>query len=193
MFREINLLPPTRRRFLARQRIIQAISRVLRSFIIGLVILSLCGGVSTALLRWLTATASQSTTEKLDQSVQEYRRIRDEIGEDNKLIEAAHALDRQQVVWSEYLSELLGLIPPGVTVTQIKGDADGERQLSFQGQAVSRSTLVVLQKRLQELSWVVDVRAPHTNLLQREHSEYFFELSLAGDPQQEVHNKRDTK
>lgn len=176
MPREINLLPPSRRQFLNRRARIIAVQRFVVSVLFGLVLLTASGLVTIGGFRYLAASASQSVSAELDEKVSEFRRIRDSVSSDNAFIEATYDVQKNRIVWSAFLMEVFKALPPGVSISELSGTAEG--RFTFRGRADSRNLIVVLEKSIADLPMVTSVDAPHTNLIQRTDSEYTFNVTL---------------
>jgi hypothetical protein len=176
--RELNLLPPARRSFLAQQVVLNAIVRFLHSLNVGLGIMTGMGLVAIVVLQLLVTFLSGSTTVLLAGEVKHYQDLRSQVAKQNQSLAQMVTLSTNQIVWSNLLPDLLGTMAPGTHVQQIAGTETTATTLVFSGQASSRSALVVLQDRLGHLPWVQSVVAPDSNLLEPVNPNYTFTLTL---------------
>lgn len=181
IIRELNLLPPERRHYLSRQLSLNALVALCRSLIWALVIVTVGGVVAAGILQGLAAFLTTSTTAMLDVRAARYQELRSQIIKENETIKFMATTSQDRVVWSDLFADLVSTMPPGTHITRIGGDIQPEEKLSFSGQAVSRSALVVLEDRLKHLAWVKSVNAPNSNLLQRTNPVYAFDVLLVGD------------
>lgn len=180
MPRQLNLLPLTRRRFLYRLAVLTSVRRLMRSVLVGYAVVTLGGVAAVVITQALLIAASAESLVDLSKEVSTYQTRRGELAKQNITLNHMHDLSTKQVKWSKKLDEFLALIPPGVTITQISGqNVVSELQLSFRGVAINRNTLIVIADRLAKLPWVVDVNAPHTNLLERENPPYQFTIIIS--------------
>lgn len=182
--REINLLPPERRRRLRNESMAVSLTGILKSINTGLVTMTLIA-VAIVVAIWLFAVAVKPTTaEELSQVVDEYQGLRDEVAQKNAVLERLTALGRERIVWSELLSGFFALAPPGVTLHRLGGDvtfvegAVSSTVLNFGGQAVSRSALIVYEEKLRGMKQVQEVSSPTSNLLERSNPVFQFSLTL---------------
>lgn len=181
--REINLLPPERRRRLRNESMAVSLTDIIHSVNNGLLLMTLIGGAILASM-WLFAVADTPTTEgELKQVVDNYQVLRDSVAEENAVLEHLASLGQERIVWSEVLRDFFAVTPPGITLHRLDGElsfmegAVSAGGLTFSGQAVTRSTLTVYKNRLQEQPWVKRVDSPTSNLLERNNPS--FQLSVA--------------
>jgi hypothetical protein len=135
------------------------------------VIVGLGGLVMTAVLAWIglwitSETMSRSTEADLRVEVDNYNRLRVVVARENAVLELVNGLAKDRVEWSLVLSDLLRIVPPGVTIVNMQTNVN-ESLISFSGSALNRSSLVVFEDRLRVLPWVKEVVAPRENLLSR--------------------------
>lgn len=176
--RELNLLPPARRRYLAQQLMLNAAVRFLHSVNLSLGIVTAAGLTAIVILQILVTLLSSATTTILADEVKNYQELRTKIAKQNENLSAMAKLSKDQTVWSEIFADLFSTMPPGTKMSSISGEANVITKISFSGQAFSRSALVVLQDRLQNLPWVKEVQAPNSNLLERVNPTYTFDVIL---------------
>lgn len=181
---ELNLLPTSRRRVLARRVSLEVVRRFLQVIVFNLVALTAVGVVAVVVLQILVLTSSHDGTVELDEYVSQYQRLRDDIAEQNLLLSDMERLGSQRVVWPEWFSSVFAVMPPGTAIEQMSGNFE-QRTLTFSGEAAARSTLVVLEDKLGDLPWVKQVTAPHSNLLERINPAYQFILTAQLDIEEE--------
>lgn len=176
--RELNLLPTSRRHSLAQELVLNAMVRFLRSINAGLLVVTGSGIVTIVILQILVTLLSSFTTDKLAAEVKHYQDLRTQIAKQNESLTVMGTLSGGTVAWSQLLPDLFSSMPPGTKINQLNGAVTTETKLSFSGQALSRSALVVLQDRLQNLPWVKSVSAPNSNLLERINPTYGFDVII---------------
>lgn len=179
--RELNLLPPTRRRQLSRQLAMNSVVRFLRGIIVGLLIVSVVGVGAAVTFQLLGLFLSSATTAELGVQVKRYQELRTQIARENESLEFMAKVSRDRVLWSELFADLYATMPPGTQINAMTADLIPQPKISFSGVAVSRSSLVVLEERLRALPWVAEVKAPSSNLLQRNNPAYLFDVFLKSE------------
>lgn len=175
--RELNLLPPERRRHLARQLIINSLTKFLRSVLWSLALISVAGITIIVLLQIWIAFSSTSATALLKEQVKRYQELRTQIAKQNENLGFMAQISAERVLWSDLFADVYSTMPPGTHIQTFGGKLT-PTGLAFSGQAISRSALVVLEDRLKQLPWVKQVKAPNSNLLQRSNPTFSFEVLL---------------
>lgn len=193
--REINLLPPHRRQSLQREVVAISLSRFLNSLIVAI---GLVGGSGIVVIigLWVYATSlSVASDAELEQTITTYQELRDGIASQNLFLTEVHAQAATRVVWSDFASSVLTVVPAGADVTGFSGlsplsvgTATAEEEgvdetteaptFTLSGRAVARSVLTVFTDRLKGIKGVTAVEAPNSNLLHRENPEYTYTLKL---------------
>jgi len=177
MSKQINLLPLARRRRLARQFFERALLRFVKSAWLALGTVTVAAVVAIVLLQVLGSLLFRSVGNELDDAVVTYRVETKSIVEQNKLIKEMDKLQQERLVWSELFDDVLTALPPGTKLKDINGSVES-KQIVVAGEAVARSSLVVLQEKLANLPWVASVDAPHSNLLERDNPSFTFLIKL---------------
>lgn len=186
--REINLLPPERRRRLRNESMAVSLTDIVRSVNTGLLLMSLIAG-AIAISLWLFSIAGARTTEaELKDVVTEYQVLRDSVAEQNAVLERLALLGAGRIIWSEVLGDFFAITPPGITLHRLSGSltfTEGvitAAGLNFSGQAVARSTLTFYEsERLRAADWVARVDSPTSNLLERNNPLFQFNVVLKID------------
>jgi Tfp pilus assembly protein PilN len=182
--RELNLLPPERRRHLARQLIINSMTKFLRGVLWALVVVSLTGVGTIVFLQIWVAFVSTSATVMLKERVGRYQELRGQIAKQNENLGFMADVSSKRVIWSDLFADFYSVMPPGTRVQSLEGSITPNPRLTFSGQAISRSALVVLEDRLKQLPWVSQVEAPNSNLLQRANPLFMFDVVLKADKEE---------
>lgn len=180
MSTELNLLPPGRRHVLTRQLVWQSMGRALSSLSLGLLLLTIVGGVIGGSLQLAVWSYSQKGQTELDRAVARYTELRDAIAEQNAVLVEMSKLSNQRIIWSHLVQSLITSFPSGIALKNITAEAS-TRKLSFGGVAVARNTLIVLTERLKLLPWVAEVNAPLSNLVQKENPTFQIDLGIKTD------------
>ncbi|MBI1833607.1 MAG: hypothetical protein HYR90_02155 [Candidatus Andersenbacteria bacterium] len=175
--REINLLPTPRRTFLRRQWIYDSLRRFVFNINVALIIMTAVALATLAGLRSVSFFTSADAESTIPEYLGKYQATKQAIEEKNRLIAQASAADQGRIIWGDYITELLNVLPPGTLVERITADADQE-EIMVTGDTVNRSSLTLLDARIKSLSWAKEVRAPLTNLLDRENPEFSFTIIL---------------
>ncbi len=176
---ELNLIPPHRRRLLDKQSTINNLSGLVRALGRSLIVLTIIGVGAILVLQVLVLAASQSSAGELDIEISRFKDRREEIARQNQRLSIMHDVSAKRVVWSDLVPDLLTIMPNGVSLDQIKGRVLHQNAtIDLHGRAVNRNTLLALNERLESLSWVSNVMAPHANLLGRLNPEFSFTLQI---------------
>ncbi len=178
MIKELNLLPPTRRRFIDQQVTLNIVVKIVNRLIVALLVLT-CGGLlSLGGLYTATAVSGRGASSELKLEIERYQAKREEIARQNAALKLLYDLSTAPVVWSEILPELLAVLPAGTTINKMAGDQFSTARLDFQGRATSRSSLIAFTERLNKLPWVASFTAPHSNLIDRINPDYSFSIVI---------------
>jgi len=176
--RELNLLPPTRRRLIDQQATLNIMARLIRHVVTGLIVITALGLLSLAgLYAGIIITGSAANTD-LAAEIENYQDRREEIARQNSSLKQLHEISTGRVIWSEIIPELLTVVPAGTVIAQISGDQISQPRLDFKGHATSRTSLIALTERLQSLPWAKSVRSPHSNLIERINPSYSFSVEI---------------
>lgn len=177
MAHEINLLPPARRRRLRRLWLQENIIQVVRHAQIALGVVTVLGVIAGGGLQAMLVLAPDEGDEAIPNLIREYQMIRQEITGQNQLAAAVELEAKGRIVWSDLITALLEILPPSTTIEQIQITSE-PAQLLFAGTSANRSANVILQSRLEGLSWASRIDAPLQNLLDRENPEYSFTVHV---------------
>jgi len=171
--KEINLLPPDRRKVLHSESLLEAAIHFLRSGIIGLLLLTGVAVASIVVLVVVAGFSASATQAELDEAVARYQALRDRVVEENGVLEFVSMLGGRRIVWTKLVGQVFEAVPAGIslndaggTLTVENGDIDSA-VMTVSGRAATRSTLVIFQEKLKSLSIVQEVESPTTNLLER--------------------------
>jgi hypothetical protein len=182
--REINLLPPLRKRQLRRQHWIALTQSALQSATLGLTLITVVG-IFVIFIVWILSVAAARTSDiELASRIKEYQKLREATTEHNALFEQVALIGRERIVWSTVVSSVLAALPPGVNLHDMIGNAQYEStggaapSLVITGHAASRSVLTVLGDRLRQLKNVTGVISPTSDLLERENPDFRFEIQF---------------
>lgn len=185
---EINLLPPERRKLLRNESIAISLHGFLKSINAGLMLLTVIGVALIVGLMIMSYAAARTTSQELQAMVDEYQNLRDIIAEQNKVFEYVAAVGRDRIVWSTIIRDFVGVVPPGVQIHTLAGrtvfaeGAVSSAQISFKGQAITRSTLVIYEERLKALESVISLTSPTSNLLERNNPTFEFDIDIRTTP-----------
>lgn len=176
--RELNLLPPERRRQLSTQLVLNSLIYFLYSILLGLGLVTLVGLTLGVTFQVLGTYLSTQTTVTLEGQVKRYQEVRTQIAKENESLLFMAQANQDRVLWSVLWPDVFPALPPGTTVSGVSGNILPQPHLSFSGAATSRASLVVLEDRLKQLSWAASVTAPSSNLLQRVNPTYTFQMQV---------------
>ncbi len=174
----LNLLPPERKKLLAKRRITARANASLLMLFVGLLLITCMGAGSIVVLRYLYNREQVAVEDDLLRATAAYGELRKEVGQKNALLNTVRGLSGMGIAWSEKITDLFGAIPPGVRVVSIQGNAEKEPFILFSGQSPTRNSLILLEKRLRELPWLASLDAPNSNLIDRVNAPYEFRLLL---------------
>jgi hypothetical protein len=125
----------------------------------------------------LIALDARSTEDQLAGPLQEYRDVRAEIAQNNRLIATISELSTGRVVWSDLVAEILTMMPAGATIQTLHIDGQNNT-FTFSGTAPTRGALVEFEERLRQLSWAGEIDAPRDNLLKAVGPSYRFTIHV---------------
>ena len=178
MSAELNLLPPQRIALLRKRLLMTNGYQLVSTLTMGLLLLTIVGGISIVILHALKSTSSSESNDELTQKISEYNTLRNGIGQQNALLSTMEGLLKKRRVWSDNTHSLLTAIPGGVTMQLMEGKNSEEPSIVFSGQAVTRNTLIILEQRLKALPWILAVDSPNSNLIDRTNAPYEFVVTL---------------
>lgn len=178
MVSDLNLLPPRRRQQLATQAALTDAHRFLTSITMGLLLITLAGGISLGLLQSMISASSNEKSTQLKQVGSQYGVLRESIVAQNALIAAMEDTLSHRFVWSDKVYELLAVIPSGVHIRAMQASGNEKSSLTFSGKAPTRNALIILEQRLKDISWAGSVGAPNSNLIDRTNAPYEFIILL---------------
>ena len=178
MTSDLNLLPPPRRLALLKQSMVQDAYRLLTSITMGLLLVTLVGIGSIGILQSFISAASSEKSAELEHILRQYTTLKESVAAQNVFLSAMGGLVEHRLVWSEKLYELLATIPGGVHIERISGKGNEKPTISFSGEAATRNALIILEQRLQGLTWADSVDAPNSNLIDRTNAPYEFIIPL---------------
>jgi len=183
--KEINLLPPTRRQQLRNETVVVSLQRFVGSLNIALTGVTVCAVVAAIALTVAIPLVGRQGTDALDEVLQEYQQLQTVVTEQNRILTQLSLLGSERIVWTARMREIIPLLPSGVRIQYLAGNNDaggvgpaGQPQLILRGQAATRTTLVLLQNRLQDLSFIEQVISPTSNLIERENVNYDLTLVI---------------
>lgn len=169
--KEINLLPPERRRGLRRDAMLDWAGRALNSLNLALWLVTCVAGVLIVIMAGAVWQGSGGEEYgKLVVAVKEYQDLREEVAEKNQLFGQAAAVGHNRIVWSDALRRVVPNLPPAKVsefrgVTKVSDEQINEATLTITGQAPTRGTLTSITDRLRDLDIVKEVKSPTSNLL----------------------------
>lgn len=176
--REINLLPPARRRLLRRQLVLTSLGAFCYSVLMGASVVAVAPLVVSGISAIAPLTITAPSAAELAQAVTQYRALRDTIAEQNAFLESLTTIQDHRIVWSTELERLLKLTPSQVTVEEITVTTKDEAGvissawITLRGHAINRNALTIFERQLRAQAGVVDVQSPTSNLLERTNPPY---------------------
>lgn len=182
--REMNLLPLERRKLLARQFVMDSVSKFLQSVVVSLSILAVVGIALIIGLESLGRIRSVPENVQLTQKIEEYQSLRTDVVRLNRLLTEMEEIHDDKIFWAETVRSVTEALPLGMQISSIIGVVDS-RTFTMQGTAPSRNSLVAAEERLSELPWVSGVQSPPSNLLNRINPNFSFVLQLEGGEEEE--------
>lgn len=178
MVSDLNLLPPPRRRELARQAAIEDRNRFLSSITMGLILITLVGFVSIGVLQSLISASFNQASTQLAEIITQYTALRESVGAQNSVLSTMGKTLTDRLLWSDKMYELLAVIPKGITIQSMKGASAEKATITFAGQAATRNALIILEQKLKTIPWATSVDAPNSNLIDRTNAPFEFILLL---------------
>lgn len=181
--REINLLPPMRRRVLRREHILALFSKFLLTLVIGSVMMSAAAGAAVGWLALASRSAATTTQAEFKNTLEKYQTLKKNITVQNDSLKSLVDLNKRRFVWSDFLHALIKATPQGIVISHLSGayDAAGTAArptLTVRGEAANRNLLLTFQNALQKISQIDTVNSPVSNLLERFNSQFQFDVQL---------------
>jgi Tfp pilus assembly protein PilN len=165
--KRINLLPPSRRLDLRRRVLLGSARALLGTGLAGLLMLN---GVGLVLLTgvWVVIWTTPSPTEiQIADQLARYGNLVEKINRRNQGLKLLIEIGAHQPAWSQKITIILGALPAETKLKELKTDWD-EQVINLKGIAANRSSLVSLERDLNQLAWVKTIKSPVTNLIERE-------------------------
>jgi len=119
--REINLLPPTRRRLLRNESLLVSFTGFVKNINVALLLVSSLGVIIIAIVWIITFTTSITTESELTEQVEIFRNLRSQISAQNLMLSYLEDVSRSRIVWSEALHDIFDAAPGGVTFRATRG------------------------------------------------------------------------
>ncbi|MEY4723820.1 MAG: hypothetical protein RLZZ324_1333 [Candidatus Parcubacteria bacterium] len=175
----LNLLPPPYKAAL-RQGVVLAFVRSMLT--VFLITAAFAAGTLTAVRLEVQRMQSDLTTRGASNS-NEFKEVGAEIAAMNGYLKRLDGLRSSSVRWSQVISGVTALVPPGMTLDRIAIDPQGN--ISLSGMAAERSSVLLLEKRLRESPSYKNVNAPLSNILTQKDVKFEFSMTYvppAGSP-----------
>jgi hypothetical protein len=157
MTQEINLLPPILQRKRTRRLYLARLMRLMHlvDLLLGMIIIAQVGAlvVYNTILKDVTAGTAEGTLLARD--------VRREVNGLNELLTAFNERVDGYVGWTDQLEDTLALFSEPVLVGMTADEAAGSWQIN--GTSSSRSAVVALREKLEQLPWVTGVEVPLEN------------------------------
>jgi Tfp pilus assembly protein PilN len=184
--REINLLPPARRKALQRESLLVTLGAFVDSIIMGLSIMTLVVILLSGMSWILSLQAASATSNELSVVVGEYFSLRQEVTKQNSYLASITDLGKKRIIWSEFLHNFNKIVPQGITINSISGrasvgDNNGQpsnAQCSIGGEATNRDVLLAFQNAVRAMPSVGNIVSPLTNILSRLNPTYQMDIVL---------------
>ncbi len=158
MEREINLLPPAIIAARSLRIYLGRLGRLTRfAIFLSLVVVSVTALAYVVVWRTQGLLLSQGKN-KSDHQVA----IVAQVQKVNAQLTALQAWQKENVAWTPLLPEVLRAIPEGISLLYVGVDSQ-KKLLEIRGTFDRRESLVVFQRRLENLSWVSTVESPLSN------------------------------
>lgn len=151
----INLLPEK----IKREQKLNQISRMVNSGIFALLLMVGLAYSAVFLVNYFISSQMDKNNQLLDQtrvSISKLKPIEDDVNNINAKISKLDTLKSKRFEWSALLNDFNNSIPKSVQINSLQMDTESQK-FSLTAAADSRSDIVKLQAKLQEISYLKDL------------------------------------
>lgn len=171
MYPLLNLLPPDRKKRIARIFVVLYFRSVIGALLLySLLIASILFGANYILNNNFRNFKEQ--TASIDK---EYEKINKQVSFINDRLSNIQYLRQNFVFWTDYLAKILSLNYDGITLSGMDWQHDA---LALKGKAVTRETLLRYKTDLEKLSFITPFQLPISALTARENLDFVFNIVL---------------
>lgn len=158
----LNLLLPTKRKYLERMVYIQFGKNVLETFLItlSLVGIVLLGG------QWLLQEHFNTLAQNITAISSQHTTTNQTIANINQTIKQIDAIEQEYILWTPLLASFLNILPSSVTLTSLDVDMTG-KSITFVGHVTSREELLNLEQQLESHELINTAVIPISQLTQK--------------------------
>lgn len=158
MKEEINLIPSQAAAMRVRRIYLQRFGSLLRYIIVLLILFCLVMGGLYGVLRF----EAQRMIQVSEVTGPEQQALLAQAARINEQFLEIRAWGNTQQTWTSLLPDVFDQLPQGVRLTELDVAAE-TGQLTLRGTFVNRESLLLFQRQLEALPWVVHVEAPLSN------------------------------
>ena len=173
----INLLPPRQRSRVLTQAAVASAEKLTSVSLAASFILTIFGIVLLLALTLITRLAPAPDPKALAAAASHNQEIANAYKARNDFLNRLAALSRETTLWTERIPTILGALPPGLQLRNIRGRSL-DHTLVVSGIAASRSAIQAAEQELSRLPAISRVVSPPTNFLRQSDAEFRLELTL---------------
>lgn len=151
----LNLLSPSKRKFLERLVLSEFVKTLIETFIIFLALVGILLLGGDYILRQHFNSLAANLASISNQQVNKNRELKDI----NFILDQTEKLQKAYSPWTETIAHLNTLVPPGVTLQQLILDTP-KKEYTFAGKADTRDDLLLFKKNLETDSLIASVDFP---------------------------------
>jgi len=168
----LNLLPPDKKKHLKKMINFQFFKTIAEIF---LIFLSVTGIVLLG-SQWVLEDYYSQLTEHIFSISERHSNTNNIIKEINNNLVKVEKIQKEYINWTPLILEITEAIPANVKISKI--NINQKNELTINGLANNRRTLLDLQKTLEEITWLEDFTIPPAQLTEKENINFSFVIPI---------------
>ncbi len=168
----LNLLPPDKKKHLKKMINFQFLKNIAGIFLIFISItgIVLLGG------RWVLEDYYGQLTEHVFSISEKHSNTNNVIKEINNTLIKVEKIQKEYINWTPLILEIVKAIPTNIEINKI--NINQKNELTLNGLANNRQSLLDLQKTLEEISWLENFTIPPAQLTEKENINFSFVIPI---------------
>lgn len=168
----LNLLPPDKKRHLKKMINFQFLKNIAGIFLIFISLMGivLLGG------QWVLEDYYGQLTEHVFSITEKHSNTNNVIKNINNTLVKVEKIQKEYVDWTPLILEIVKAIPTNIEINKI--NINQKNELTLNGLANNRQSLLDLQKTLEEISWLENFTIPPAQLTEKENINFSFVIPI---------------
>ncbi len=169
----LNLLLPTKKKYLRRMIYVQFIKSVLETLLITVCISSMVilGG------RWILQEHFNSLIENITSISNQHTGTNKIIIDINNVLKQTEEIQEKYIIWTPIIAEFMNSIPENITLSSINMNKE-KKVYTISGIAENREALLNFQQTLEGLPSIIDAPVPISQLTTKESISFSINANL---------------